>query len=131
MGSGGRPRALVGACMAAALVLGGCTGDGRGRITEIDLAQRTSGRLNWWSTRRLGTPRGSRRTRSRRTSFEIACGPVWGEADLARANIELGEIQIAVIDEEPKAAAKAAGRLQNILAGLEPGLGKTASIRRR
>ncbi|MBA3737733.1 MAG: hypothetical protein H0W97_04130, partial [Actinobacteria bacterium] len=29
-GSGGRPRALVGACMAAALVLGGCTGDGGG-----------------------------------------------------------------------------------------------------
>jgi hypothetical protein len=42
------------------------------------------------------------------------------ESDLARVNVELGEIQIAVIDEEPEAAAEAAGRLREILAGLRP-----------
>jgi hypothetical protein len=42
------------------------------------------------------------------------------ESDLARVNVELGEIQIAVIDEEPEAAAEAARRLREILAGLRP-----------
>ena len=32
-------------------------------------------------------------------------------------NTELGEIQVAVVDEEPDAAAEAAGRLRDILAG--------------
>ncbi|HEX6579819.1 MAG TPA: hypothetical protein VF195_02970 [Actinomycetota bacterium] len=41
-------------------------------------------------------------------------------ADLARVNTALGEIQVAVVDEEPAAAAEAAGRLRDILAGLEP-----------
>ncbi len=48
---------------------------------------------------------------------------IWADlddADLARVNTELGEIQIAVIDEEPRAAAKAAARLRDILAELEP-----------
>jgi hypothetical protein len=35
-------------------------------------------------------------------------------------NTELGEIQIAVVDEEPAATAKAAGRLRAILAELSP-----------
>ena len=42
------------------------------------------------------------------------------EADLARVNTALGAIQVAVVDEEPAAAAEAAGRLRDILAGLEP-----------
>ena len=42
------------------------------------------------------------------------------EADLARMNTELGEIQIAVVDTEPEAAAQAARRLRDILAELEP-----------
>ncbi len=41
------------------------------------------------------------------------------ESDLARVNTELGEIQVAVVDEEPEAAARAARRLRSILAGLE------------
>jgi hypothetical protein len=43
-----------------------------------------------------------------------------GEATLVRVNTELGAIQIAVVDEEPAAAAKAAGRLRGILAELAP-----------
>jgi len=39
---------------------------------------------------------------------------------LARVNTELGAIQIAVVDEEPAAAAKAAERLRAILAELVP-----------
>lgn len=42
------------------------------------------------------------------------------EARLVRVNTELGEIQIAVVDEEPAAAAKAAGRLRVILAEIAP-----------
>jgi hypothetical protein len=42
------------------------------------------------------------------------------EADLTRVNTALGAIQVAVIDEEPAAAAEAAGRLREIIAGLEP-----------
>ena len=42
------------------------------------------------------------------------------EATLVRVNTELGEIQIAVVDEEPAAAAKAAGRLRGILAEISP-----------
>ena len=42
------------------------------------------------------------------------------EADLARVNTALGAIQVAVVDEEPGAAAEAAGRLRDILARLEP-----------
>jgi hypothetical protein len=42
------------------------------------------------------------------------------DADLTRVNMELGEIQIAVVDEEPAAAAEAAERLRDVLAGLEP-----------
>ncbi len=42
------------------------------------------------------------------------------EADLARVNTALGAIQVAVVDEEPEAAAEAAGQLRDILAGLEP-----------
>ena len=42
------------------------------------------------------------------------------ETELARVNSALGAIQVAVVDEEPAAAAEAAGRLRNILAGLDP-----------
>lgn len=42
------------------------------------------------------------------------------EADLVRVNTALGEIQVAVVDEEPAAAAEAARRLRDVLAGLEP-----------
>jgi hypothetical protein len=42
------------------------------------------------------------------------------EATLVRVNTELGAIQIAVVDEEAAAAAKAAGRLREILAELAP-----------
>jgi hypothetical protein len=42
------------------------------------------------------------------------------EVTLARVNTELGEIQVAVVDEEPAAAAEAAARLRGTLAGLEP-----------
>jgi hypothetical protein len=42
------------------------------------------------------------------------------EADLTRVNTALGAIQVAAIDEEPAAAAEAAGRLREIIAGLEP-----------
>lgn len=42
------------------------------------------------------------------------------EADLVRVNTALGAIQVAVVDEEPAAAAEAAGRLRDVLAGLEP-----------
>jgi hypothetical protein len=42
------------------------------------------------------------------------------DADLARVNSALGAIQVAVVDEEPAAAAEAAGRLRVILAGLQP-----------
>jgi hypothetical protein len=42
------------------------------------------------------------------------------DADLARVNTALGAIQVAVVDEEPAAAAEAAGRLRAFLAGLEP-----------
>ena len=41
-------------------------------------------------------------------------------SSLARVNTELGAIQIAVVDEEPAAAAKAAERLREILAELVP-----------
>jgi hypothetical protein len=37
---------------------------------------------------------------------------------MVRLNIELGAIQVAVVDEEPAAAAEAAGRLREILAQL-------------
>jgi hypothetical protein len=37
---------------------------------------------------------------------------------LARVNTELGAIQVAVADEEPEAAARAAGRLRATLATL-------------
>ena len=41
-------------------------------------------------------------------------------ADRVAVNGELGEIQVAVVDEEMEAGAEAAGRLREILAGLEP-----------
>ena len=42
-----------------------------------------------------------------------------GSADRVAVNVELGEIQVAVVDEEMEAGAEAAGRLREILAGLE------------
>ena len=41
-------------------------------------------------------------------------------ADRVAVNLALGEIQIAVVDEEMEAGAEAAGQLREILAGLKP-----------
>ena len=41
-------------------------------------------------------------------------------ADLTRVNVDLGAIQIAVVDEDLPAAADAAAHLRSILAGLQP-----------
>lgn len=43
------------------------------------------------------------------------------EAELARVNSALGAIQVAVVDEEPAAAAEAAGRLRDVLVELDLG----------
>jgi hypothetical protein len=71
----------------------------------------------------MGSGRASRARRRLR-----GCGPGLGGCTgdgggtnhRDRSRSELGEIQIAVVDEEPKATAKAAGRFRNILADLEP-----------
>jgi hypothetical protein len=90
------------------------------RVTEIDLA-----RLDLWAVQLLVDAAAGDTEGIAADAFamDYVRDRIWealDEADLARVNAELGEIQIAVVDEEPEAAAEAAGRLREILAGLEP-----------
>ncbi|MBA3739376.1 MAG: hypothetical protein H0W97_12525, partial [Actinobacteria bacterium] len=89
-------------------------------VSEIDLA-----RMDLWAAQLLADEAAGNMEGLAADAFamDYVRDRIWAaldESDLARVNVELGEIQIAVIDEEPKAAAKAAGRLRHILAGLEP-----------
>jgi hypothetical protein len=89
-------------------------------VTEIDLA-----RLDLWAAQLLVDEAAGNTDGIAADAFamDYVRDRIWAaldEADLARVNTELGEIQIAVVDEEPEAAAEAAARLRDILAGLEP-----------
>lgn len=89
-------------------------------VTEIDLA-----RMDLWAAQLLvdeaaGNTDG---VAADAYAMDYVRDRIWAvldEAELARLNTALGEIQVAVVDEEPAAAAEAAGRLRDILAGLEP-----------
>jgi hypothetical protein len=89
-------------------------------VAEIDLA-----RLDLWAAQLLVDAAAGDAAGIGADAFamDYVRDRIWDtldEADLARVHTELGEIQIAVVDEEPAAAAKAAGRLRDILAGVEP-----------
>jgi hypothetical protein len=89
-------------------------------VTEIDLA-----RLDLWAAQLLVDEAAGNTDGVAADAFamDYVRDRIWAaldESDLTRVNTELGEIQIAVVDEEPAAAAEAAGRLRDILAGLEP-----------
>jgi hypothetical protein len=89
-------------------------------VTEIDLA-----RMDLWAAQLLvdqaaGNTEG---VAADAYAMDYVRDRIWAdldEADLARVNTALGAIQVAVVDEEPAAAAEAAGRLRDILARLEP-----------
>ena len=88
--------------------------------TEIDLA-----RMDLWAAQLLvdeaaGNNEG---VAADAYAMDYVRDRIWAaldETELARVNSALGAIQVAVVDEEPAAAAEAAGRLRNILAGLDP-----------
>ena len=90
-------------------------------VTEIDLA-----RMDLWAAQLLvdeaaGDIDG---VAADAYAMDYVRDRIWAaldEAELARVNSALGAIQVAVVDEEPAAAAEAAGRLRDILAGLDPG----------
>jgi hypothetical protein len=89
-------------------------------VTEIDLA-----RMDLWAAQLLVDEAAGNTDGVAADAFamDYVRDRIWAaldESDLARVNTELGEIQVAVVDEEPEAAAKAAARLRDILAGLEP-----------
>ncbi len=89
-------------------------------VAEIDLA-----RMDLWAAQLLVHESAGNTDGVAADAFamDYVRDRIWAaldESDLTRVNTELGEIQIAVVDEEPQAAAKAAGRLRNILAGVEP-----------
>jgi hypothetical protein len=89
-------------------------------VTEIDLA-----RMDLWAAQLLvdqaaGNIEG---VAADAYAMDYVRDRIWAAldtAELARVNTALGAIQVAVVDEEPVAAAEAAGRLRGILAGLEP-----------
>ncbi len=89
-------------------------------VQEIDLA-----RLDLWAAQLMvdeavGHPEG---IGADAFAMDYVRDRIWAgldEADLAAVNTQLGEIQVAVVDEEPEAAAEAAVRLREILEGLEP-----------
>ncbi len=89
-------------------------------VTEIDLA-----RLDLWAAQLLVDEAAGNTDGVAADAFamDYVRDRIWAAldaSDLARVNTELGEIQVAVVDEEPEAAAEAARRLRDILAGLEP-----------
>jgi hypothetical protein len=89
-------------------------------VTEIDLA-----RMDLWAAQLLvGESAGNTDgVAADAYAMDYVRDRIWAaldETELARVNSALGAIQVAVVDEEPAAAAEAAGRLRNILAGLEP-----------
>lgn len=89
-------------------------------VTEIDLA-----RMDLWAAQLLVDEAAGNIAGLAADAYamDYVRDRIWAaldEADLARVNTALGAIQVAVIDEEPAAAAEAAGRLREILAGLEP-----------
>ena len=89
-------------------------------VTEIDLA-----RLDLWAAQLLVDEAAGDTEGIGADAFamDYVRDRIWAAldaADLARVNTELGAIQVAVVDEEPGAAAKAAGRLRELLAGIEP-----------
>ena len=89
-------------------------------VTEIDLA-----RMDLWAAQLTVDEAAGNTDGIAADAFamDYVRDRIWAaldEAELARVNTELGEIQIAVVDEEPEAAAEAAGRLRDILAEVEP-----------
>jgi len=87
-------------------------------ITEIDLA-----RMDLWAAQLLvdhaaGDDAGVAADAYALDYVRDRIRTALDEATLARVNTELGEIQIAVVDEQPAAAAKAAANLRELLAGL-------------
>ena len=89
-------------------------------VTEIDLA-----RMDLWAAQLLvdeaaGNIEGVAADAFAMDYVRDRIQAALDEGDLARVNTELGAIQVAVVDEEPAAAAEAAGQLRDILAGLEP-----------
>ncbi len=89
-------------------------------VTEIDLA-----RMDLWAAQLLVDEAAGNIDGVAADAFamDYVRDRIWAALDateLARVNTELGEIQVAVVEEEPEAAAEAAGRLRDILAGLAP-----------
>jgi hypothetical protein len=89
-------------------------------VTEIDLA-----RLDLWAAQlqvdeAAGDPSGVGADQFALDYVRDRIRAALDDSDLARVNTELGAIQVAVVDEEPGAAAKAAGRLREVLAATQP-----------
>jgi hypothetical protein len=89
-------------------------------VTEIDLA-----RMDLWAAQLLVDEAAGNTDGLAADAYamDYVRDRIWAaldEAELARVNAALGAIQVAVVDEEPAAAAEAAGRLRDILAGLDP-----------
>jgi hypothetical protein len=89
-------------------------------VTEIDL-----GRLDLWAAQMLVDEAAGNTDGVAADAFALdyvrdRIRAVLGASTLARVNTELGAIQIAVVDEEPAAAARAARQLRKILAELTP-----------
>ena len=90
-------------------------------VTEIDLA-----RMDLWAAQLLvdeaaGDTDG---VAADAYAMDYVRDRIWvalDEAELARVNSALGAIQVAVVDEEPAAAAEAAGRLRDVLVELDLG----------
>lgn len=89
-------------------------------VTEIDLA-----RLGLWASQLLVDEAAgdSAGVGADQFALDYVRDRILGaldDADLVRVNTELGAIQIAVVDEEFGGAAAAAGRLREVLAGIQP-----------
>ena len=89
-------------------------------VTEIDLA-----RLDLWAAQLLVDEAAgdSAGVGADQFALDYVRDRILGaldDSDLVRVNTELGAIQIAVVDEEFGAAAAAADRLREVLAGVQP-----------
>jgi hypothetical protein len=89
-------------------------------VTEIDLA-----RMDLWAAQLLVDEAAGNTAAVAADAFALdyvrdRILDALDESTLVRVNTELGAIQIAVVDEEPDLAAKAAGRLRRILAEVGP-----------
>ena len=89
-------------------------------VVEVDIA-----RLDLWAAQLILDVAADDQAGFRADAFALdiirdRIVPALDTSDRVAVNIELGELQVAVADDEMEAGPEAAGRLREILAGLQP-----------